>query len=230
MGIGNSFCCTRDSSTIKTEYEVPIDDKEMFSERKLKSETFLPNVPISANATQCFDFILSSAYYKLLTAGIPHFHILYKLTVKLSNSDLITLLNKLIDWSEISDHQLIKETKSNLQIGTKNILLDFNAEKNTYSNNKNFKHLLCKGIAEISLIVQYIKYLNENQTDPNYEVFLWKGKEIEREMMMNSYNAIYYLVKAKLSVKGEAELGECSQKILHNVNKLLNEISETLIK
>ena len=215
MGNQGLACCTHDSTNGNTDYQVPQGDKDSSPVKAIA----LPNplkIPSFTNVSSIFEFILSDQYYLLLLGKISQFDIILKITSSLNETDLVVLFSKLVDWIHICDsknNSLIKRTKIEIDIGTKNLICKLNGKKDS---NKVFIINMSQSIGEISMIAQYIKYISEHKkNNQNYNENYWKDKDIENYLRMTVYKCIYYLVQAKINASGELEEVERAVKMMN---------------
>lgn len=215
MGNQGLACCTHDSTNGNTDYQVPQGDKDS-SPVKAIALPNPPKIPSFTNVSSIFEFILSDQYYLLLLGKISHFDIILKITSSLNETDLVVLFSKLVDWIHICDsknNSLIKRTKIEIDIGTKNLICKLNGKKDS---NKVFIINMSQSIGEISMIAQYIKYISEHKkNNQNYNENYWKEKDIENYLRMTVYKCIYYLVQAKINASGELEEVERAVKMMN---------------
>ena len=215
MGNQGLACCTHDSTNGNTDYQVPQGDKDS-SPVKAIALPNPPKIPSFTNVSSIFEFILSDQYYLLLLGKISQFDIILKITSSLNETDLVVLFSKLVDWIHICDsknNSLIKRTKIEIDIGTKNLICQLNGRKDS---NKVFRINMSQSIGEISMIAQYIKYISEHKkNNQNYNENYWKEKDIENYLRMTVYKCIYYLVQAKINASGELEEVERAVKMMN---------------
>ena len=215
MGNQGLACCTHDSTNGNTDYQVPQGDKDS-SPVKAIALPNPPKIPSFTNVSSIFEFILSDQYYLLLLGKISQFDIILKITSSLNETDLVVLFSKLVDWIHICDsknNSLIKRTKIEIDIGTKNLICKLNGKKDS---NKVFIINMSQSIGEISIIEQYIKYISEQKkNNQNYNENYWKEKDIENYLRMTVYKCIYYLVQAKINASGELEEVERAVKMMN---------------
>ena len=215
MGNEGLACCTHDSTNGNTDYQVPQGDKDS-SPVKAIALPNPPKIPSFTNVSSIFEFILSDQYYLLLLGKISQFDIILKITSSLNETDLVVLFSKLVDWIHICDsknNSLIKRTKIEIDIGTKNLICKLNGKKDS---NKVFIINMSQSIGEISIIAQYIKYISEHKkNNQNYNENYWKEKDIENYLRMTVYKCIYYLVQAKINASGELEEVERAVKMMN---------------
>ena len=215
MGNQGLACCTHDSTNGNTDYQVPQGDKDS-SPVKAIALPNPPKIPSFTNVSSIFEFILSDQYYLLLLGKISQFDIILKITSSLNETDLVVLFSKLVDWIHICDsknNSLIKRTKIEIDIGTKNLICKLNGKKDS---NKVFIINMSQSIGEISMIAQYIKYISEHKkNNQNYNENYWKEKDIENYVRMTVFKCIYYLVQAKINASGELEEVERAVKMMN---------------
>ena len=195
-------CCACTGAKYNSELLVPSKDNDAPSDRFIIQKDFLPDIDISTNTIEAFQFLISDNFYLLLIKGSSHYLILYKVTMKLSIKELVTLIENILDY--IKDkapvgNKLISDIKENLDFGLKYPLAEIKERCATDNeNNKSTKNFMSKAIAELCIIIHFIKFTNEQKTNFNYKVNnFWKGKKVEESLNLNSYNACHFLIQAK---------------------------------
>ena len=165
--------------------------------------------------SKCFDFIISGEYYLLLF--------------------------KWIKKTESIENKIINETKINLEYGTKRILSEINSLhlKNKIKIPKNIE---IKCLGDLSIICQYIKYINFHGKENDYEENFWKGiLNIDKEIKIYLYKISYNLIQIKLFVsnkenenknngnhiyaKKNSSTRQESMKIYKEIEKFINEMN-----
>ena len=247
MGI-NTTCCKKDSSNNESDFRVSNDMSSVINEKieefNLKIES-LKEVNFAKNTSDAFDFILSGEYYNSLIKGISPYILIGKITKNIFNSDLLKLFQRLIKWGKEyklnQSNNIVEITKLNLKYATTSLIEDINSlNLKKINQNNGLKKLLIKIITELSLICQYFKFVNENNSNIDYKENFWKVVKIENEIKIYVYKISYSLVKFKKeltevqpnhSVQNEKENNNKNEtiKIYKGVEKYINNIAKKLM-
>ena len=214
-------CCVPQSlsrlSDILVEYE-------NFNKEKLK------DIPVALDSNNILDFLINKEYYNLLINQIPSYYILIKLTEKVSNSDILSSITKLINWSssldtshifqiDINTIKKIDGIKTNLKLSTRSILLEL---KNCEFGDET-EILLIKSLSAFSLIAQIIQYHINNKSVSEYMKFnYWNNKNLEREVKELNFQGVFYLLKLKQKL-GEIDNKRTNSKYISYGNNLQDE-------
>ena len=236
MGIINKNCCYKMNNNLHNEVIVAEDA----SGNQITGIVILKEIQPINDISNCFDFIISGEFYLLLFKISSPQSIIEKLVYKLKNVDILILIDNSVRWIKIQhsvENKIIKETKINLEYGTKRILFEINS----LSEKKNIlqKDLEIKCLSDLSLIIQYIKYINFHNKDINYENNFWKGINIEKEIKYLTYKISYNLMNIKKKMlKKETDIKEYglnmkkkisskheSIKLFNYIEKFINEVN-----
>ena len=236
MGIINKNCCYKMNNNLHNEIIVAEDA----SGNQITGIVILKEIQPINDISNCFDFIISGEFYLLLFKISSPQSIIEKLVYKLKNVDILILIDNSVRWIKIQhsvENKIIKETKINLEYGTKRILFEINS----LSEKKNIlqKDLEIKCLSDLSLIIQYIKYINFHNKDINYENNFWKGISIEKEIKYLTYKISYNLMNIKKKMlKKETDIKEYglnmkkkisskheSIKLFNYIEKFINEVN-----
>ncbi len=236
MGIINKNCCYKMNNNLHNEVIVAEDA----SGNQITGIVILKEIQPINDISNCFDFIISGEFYLLLFKISSPQSIIEKLVYKLKNVDILILIDNSVRWIKIQhsvENKIIKETKINLEYGTKRILFEINS----LSEKKNIlqKDLEIKCLSDLSLIIQYIKYINFHNKDINYENNFWKGISIEKEIKYLTYKISYNLMNIKKKMlKKETDIKEYglnmkkkisskheSIKLFNYIEKFINEVN-----
>ena len=220
MGI---VCCAGNNKNNECNYNVPdntnfyLDDddnnNENLNNKSITSEQELIINKIDNNNKSnkdIYKFIINYEYYMLLLKNISPNILIKKLCEFKNINDLIEIINMIINFiinfNNENNNNIIKSIKDNINLGTKKLLIELNNYKNI--ENKKGKEFFEKSISDFSVIIHYFIYNNNN--NKIYKENYWKNKNIENEIKMNSYKALYNLIKAKNEIN------------LNNNNNFLN--------
>ena len=236
MGIINKNCCYKMNNNLHNEVIVAEDA----SGNQITGIIILKEIQPINDISNCFDFIISGEFYLLLFKISSPQSIIEKLVYKLKNVDILILIDNSVRWIKIQhsvENKIIKEIKINLEYGTKRILFEINS----LSEKKNIlqKDLEIKCLSDLSLIIQYIKYINFHNKDINYENNFWKGISIEKEIKYLTYKISYNLMNIKKKMlKKETDIKEYglnmkkkisskheSIKLFNYIEKFINEVN-----
>ena len=207
MGI---VCCIGNNTNNECNYNVPdnknfyFDDdnsKENINNKSITSEQelFINNIETYNKSNKdIYNYIINSEYYILLLKNISPNVLIKKLCEFKNINDLIEIVNLIINFiinfNKENNNNIIKSIKDNINLGTKKLLIELNNYKNI--ENKKGKEYFEKSISDFSVIIHYFIY-NNNNNNKIYKENYWKNKNIENEIKMNSYKALYNLIKAK---------------------------------
>ena len=219
MGVKNSNCCYKIENNLHSEVLIPEDS----SINEITGYGLLKDIKPINDISKCFDFIISGEYYLLL----------FKV-----------LIENIINWikkTESIENKIINETKINLEYGTKRILSEINSLhlKNKIKIPKNIE---IKCLGDLSIICQYIKYINFHGKENDYEENFWKGiLNIDKEIKIYLYKISYNLIQIKLFVsnkenenknngnhiyaKKNSSTRQESMKIYKEIEKFINEMN-----
>ena len=103
----------------------------------------------------------------------------------------------------ILKNKIIKETQINIEYGTKRILYEINIfhSQNKIKIPKSYE-IRC--LSDLSLIAQYVKYINNHDKEKYYENNFWKENDVEKEIKMLSYRVSYNLMKIREVVSNKS--------------------------
>ena len=203
MGIAAS-CCNSADPNKKTEMIVSFSLDSELDDKDIKpnlDNNKLQDIISANNIEDAFNFITSDNYYKLLFKISYPYIIIGKIIQNLENSDLLSLLQKLLElclnYHNVSN-KYIDYVKINLDYGTKNTFHEINMlNLESINQNNTFKKLFIKIISDLSLIYQYFKYDNEKDNNEDYKENYWKELNIKEELKTNVYKIDYNLIKLK---------------------------------
>ena len=223
MGI---VCCA-DYSNNECNYNVPdnknfyfndddnsnenINNKSITSEQ----EFFINNIDnYNKSNKDIYNYIINSEFYILLLKNISPNVIIKKICENKNINDLIEIVNMIINFiinfNNENNDNIIKSIKENINLGTKKLLIELNNYKEI--EDKKGKENFEKSLSDFSIIIHYFIYNNNLYNNKNkvYNENYWKNKNKESEIKMNSYKALYNLIKAKNEIN------------LNNNNNFLN--------
>ena len=239
MGIKNSNCCYKIKNNLNSEVLIPEDS----SVNEITGYGLLKDIKPINDISKCFDFIISGEYYLLLFKIPSPYNLIEKIILELNSDDVLVLIENIINWiktTESIENKVIQEVKINLEYGTKRVLYEINTLhlKNKIKIPKNIE---IKCLGDLSIITQYIKYINFHEKENNYEENFWKGiLNVEKEIKIYLYKISYNLIQIKLFVsarenetknngnhysKKNSSTKQESMKIYKEIEKFINEMN-----
>ena len=232
MGI---VCCFNNNKNNECNYNVPdnknfyFDDdnnNENLNNKSITSEQelFINKIDNNNKSNKdIYNFIISYEYYMLLLKNISPNDLIKKLCEFKNINDLIEIINMIINFiinfNNENNNNIIKSIKDNVNLGTKKLLIELNNFKNI--EDKKGKENFEKSISDFSIIIHYFIYNNNNKL---YIENYWKNKNIENEIKMNSYKAIYNLIKAK----NEIILNKTNNNFINKNNSVSTNLSNVV--
>ena len=168
MGVKGSVCCYNRTNVPNSDIKVPEDS---YVNYQVSTESALKEVKSINDISQAFDFIISGQYYLLLFKITNVYILIDKIISELNCDDIFTLIEKFVNWinnSESVENKIINEMKLNVEYGTKRLITEIH---DIHSQNKIKlpKIYLIKCLTNLSLIAQYIKYINNNEKEKDYK-------------------------------------------------------------
>jgi hypothetical protein len=205
MGVKSLSCCgNKDENTISN-LRVPESDVISITsdtQKYIEDKEILLSVVPKTNLKNCYDFIISSDYYLLLLKGVSPYNLISKIAKNIKNKELFDLAKMLLEFINKNENKnnllIIENIKNNLELGTKKLLNDIKI--NNVKNDSIGKQNLMKCIGDLSIISQFINYINNHGNNKNYENNFWKSVNIEKEIKMNCFKTSYHLVNAKKEI------------------------------
>ena len=229
MGI---VCCANNNKNNECNYNVPdnknfyFDDdnnNENLNNKSITSEQelFINKIDNNNKSNKdIYNFIISYEYYMLLLKNISPNVLIKKLCEFKNINDLIEInnmiINFIINFNNENNDNIIKSIKDNVNLGTKKLLIELNNFKNI--EDKKGKENFEKSISDFSIIIHYFIYNNNNKI---YNENYWKNKNNENEIKLNSYKAIYNLIKAK----NEIILNKTNNNFINKNNSVSTDLS-----
>ena len=217
-------CCSRQSVIQSSSISI----YSMNENEQLNTNDIIPTI---LDVNHALNFTTSKDYYTLLLKNIPKHIISKKICNKLNNSEIITLINKLLDWiiseniddCDESSKQKINLIKENSKSGLKYILKEL---KDVKFSEKLDIYIL-QALTSTSLISQIVLFL-KNQNNPsdseNFRICIWDKENIVNVAKNCIFQATYFLllIKKKYSNK----IGNNSK----NENKITDELKDQINK
>ena len=221
MGVNGLSCCYNKTNALNT--EVKIVDNSTGNFQNVGS-SMLKDVKSINDISLAFDYIISGEYYLLLSKITSAYILIDKIVTELNNDDIFVLIENIINWikkTESIDNKIINECKKNIEYGTKKIINEINIfhSQNKIKIPKSYE-IRC--LSDLSLIAQYIKYINNHEKENDYENNFWKEIDVEKEIKMLSYRVSYNLMKIRevVSNKGSNHNEENTDSLKSNRDKI----------
>ena len=196
MGINGLTCCYNKTNALNTEVKIVDNSTGNFQN---VGGSMLKDVKSINDISLAFDYIISGEYYLLLSKITSAYILIDKIVTELNNDDIFVLIENIINWikkTESIDNKIINECKKNIEYGTKKIINEINIfhSQNKIKIPKSYE-IRC--LSDLSLIAQYIKYINNHEKENDYENNFWKEIDVEKEIKMLSYRVSYNLMKIR---------------------------------
>lgn len=194
MGV-NLICCLNRTNVLNSDVKVLEDSTANY---QISAELALKNIKSLNDLSQAFNFIISGEYYLLLFKITNVYTLIDKIISELNCDDIFTLIEKFVNWinnSESVENKIINEMKLNVEYGTKRLITEIHG---FHSQNKIKlpKIYLIKCLTNLSLISQYIKYINNNEKEKDYKENYWKEDD-KKKIKLLSYKVSYNLMKIR---------------------------------
>ena len=194
MGV-NLICCLNRTNVLNSDVKVLEDSTANY---QISAELALKNIKSLNDISQAFNFIISGEHYLLLFKITNVYTLIDKIISELNCDDIFTLIEKFVNWinnSESVENKIINEMKLNVEYGTKRLITEIH---DIHSQNKIKlpKIYLIKCLTNLSLISQYIKYINNNEKEEDYKENYWKEDD-KKKIKLLSYKVSYNLMKIR---------------------------------
>ena len=221
MGINGLTCCYNKTNALNTEVKIVDNSTGNFQN---VGGSMLKDVKSINDISLAFDYIISGEYYLLLIKITSAYILIDKIVLELNNDDIFVLIENIINWikkTESIENKIINECKKNIEYGTKKIINEINVfhSQNKIKIPKNYE-IRC--LSDLSLIAQYVKYINNHDKEKYYENNFWKENDVEKEIKMLSYRVSYNLMKIRevVSNKGSNHNEENTDSLKSNGDKI----------
>ena len=196
MGVNGLSCCYNKTNALNTEVKIVDNSTGNFQN---VGGSMLKDVKSINDISLAFDYIISGEYYLLLSKITSAYILIEKIVFELNNDDIFVLIENIINWikkTESIENKIINECKKNIEYGTKKIINEINIfhSQNKIKIPKSYE-IRC--LSDLSLIAQYIKYINNHEKENDYENNFWKEIDVEKEIKMLSYRVSYNLMKIR---------------------------------
>ena len=221
MGVNGLSCCYNKTNALNTEVKIVDNSTGNFQN---VGGSMLKDVKSINDISLAFDYIISGEYYLLLSKITSAYILIDKIVLELNNDDIFVLIENIINWikkTESIDNKIINECKKNIEYGTKKIINEINVfhSQNKIKIPKSYE-IRC--LSDLSLIAQYVKYINNHDKEKYYENNFWKENDVEKEIKMLSYRVSYNLMKIRevVSNKGSNHNEENTDSLKSNGDKI----------
>ena len=194
MGV-NLICCLNRTNVLNSDVKVLEDSTANY---QISSELALKNIKSLNDLSQAFNFIISGEYYLLLFKITNVYTLIDKIISELNCDDIFTLIEKFVNWinnSESVENKIINEMKLNVKYGTKRLITEIH-DFHSQNKIKLPKIYLIKCLTNLSLISQYIKYINNNEKEKDYKENYLKEDD-KKKIKLLSYKVSYNLMKIR---------------------------------
>ena len=197
-------CCSRQSVIQSSSISIySMNENEQLNTNDINKEL----IPTILDVNHALNFTTSKDYYTLLLKNIPKHIISKKICNKLNNSEIITLINKLLDWiiseniddCDESTKQKINLIKENSKNGLKYVLKELKDAK--------FGEILdiyiLQALTSTSLISQCVLFLKSQNNPSNSEDFrlsIWGKDNIVNVAKNYIFQAAYFLLLTKKKI------------------------------
>ena len=247
MGVKGSVCCYNRTNVPNSDIKVPEDS---YVNHQVSTESALKEVKSINDISQAFDFIISGQYYLLLFKMSNYYNLIDKIIPELNSDNIFTLIQNIINWiknTESIENKDINEIKLNVEYGTKRLIIEIDILR-SQNKIKLPKLYAIKCLSNLSLIAQYIKYINNKGKERDYEENYWKD-DVENNIKLLSYKASYNLMKIREFLSNSSNQndnkentdslksnhhkiessGNESVNLFNNIEKFIKEINDKLV-
>jgi hypothetical protein len=212
-------CCTQQNITESLSISVYSTSQD----EKWQKEDLYKNISEFEDISHAFIFITSKDYYPLILKKIPKHIISKKICQKLSNKDIMELINKLLNWiKEQNIDNFEEKAKKEIIMIKQNTGISLNyiikKLKDLNFGNKT-ECFLIQALTSISLIVQCILFIING-----YSTSIWGNKNIAQEAKKYAFQCAYFLsmTKCKYDGGGVSDNSKINNKVTKEVKEKLN--------
>ena len=211
-------CCTRESIISNSQISLYSNSD---SENKIQKINELPS---NFDKNSAFQFIISDKFYTLLTENLSKNSIIKQISKELNISDLILLMNQLLQYIKDFESKNINEASiNNIKLNSK-LSFGFSLkemQKQNYEEKNNY--FITKAFGNLCLIVQSLLLLkNEDNINQDvYKINIWKNKDIVKETRKYGFQGAFFILLYK---NRKINLNEGDKFTLKN--ELLQEINQ----
>ena len=221
-------CCTRQSVIQSSSVSIySMNENDQLNSNDLYKDL----IPTILDVNHALHFITSKEYYTLLLKNIPKHKISKKICNKLNNSEIITLISKLLDWiiseniddCDESSKQKINLIRENSKSGLKYILKELKDVK----FGGTLEIYILQALTSTSLISQIVLFL-KSQNNPsdseNFRICVWDKDNIVHVAKNCIFQAAFFLLLTKRKYSNKTDNN------LKIENKITNELKDQINK
>ena len=141
-----------------------------------------------------------------------------------NTNEIILLMNELLKWinnfeSKDNNKNIIDTIKINAKCSYEFLLKEM--QKNNYEGKDNY--FMIKAVSYMSLIVQSLLFLNnnENDKDDTYKINIWKDKDIIKETKKYGFQGAFFILlyKNKNININEGDKEKIKEELLQELNQ-----------
>ena len=226
-------CCSRQSIIQSSSISIySMSESEQLNTNDLYKDL----IPTILDVNHALNFTTSKEYYTLLLKNIPKHIISKKICNKLNNSEIITLINKLLDWiiseniddCDESSKQKINLIKENSKSGLKYILKELKDVK----FGESLDIYILQALTSTSLISQIVLFLKSQNNPSNSEDFRFKTHVQEHmditDKMKDMHNKVVFTESHEKELdileKGFDKLTKDVEELKEKVDLLVSEM------
>ena len=187
-------CCTRESIISNSQISLYSNSDSDIKIQKINE------LPSNSDKNSAFQFITSDKLYKLLSQKISKNAIIGQMIKDMNTNEIILLMNELLKWinnfeSKDNNKNIIDTIKINAKCSYEFLLKEM--QKNNYEGKDNY--FMIKAVSYMSLIVQSLLFLNnnENDKDDTYKINIWKDKDIIKETKKYGFQGEFFILLYK---------------------------------
>jgi len=211
-------CCTRESIISNSQISLYSNSDSDIKIQKINE------LPSNSDKNSAFQFITSDKLYKLLSQKISKNAIIWQMIKDINTNEIILLMNELLKWinnfeSKDNNKNIIDTIKINAKCSYEFLLKEM--QKNNYEGKDNY--FMIKAVSYMSLIVQSLLFLNnnENDKDDTYKINIWKDKDIIKETKKYGFQGAFFILlyKNKNININEGDKEKIKEELLQELNQ-----------
>ena len=211
-------CCTRESIISNSQISLYSNSDSDIKIQKINE------LPSNSDKNSAFQFIISDKFYKLLSQKISKNAIIGQMIKDMNTNEIILLMNELLKWinnfeSKDNNKNIIDTIKINAKCSYEFLLKEM--QKNNYEGKDNY--FMIKAVSYMSLIVQSLLFLNnnENDKDDTYKINIWKDKDIIKETKKYGFQGAFFILlyKNKNININEGDKEKIKEELLQELNQ-----------
>ena len=211
-------CCTRESIISNSQISLYSNSDSDIKIQKINE------LPSNSDKNSAFQFITSDKLYKLLSQKISKNAIIGQMIKDMNTNEIILLMTELLKWinnfeSKDNNKNIIDTIKINAKCSYEFLLKEM--QKNNYEGKDNY--FMIKAVSYMSLIVQSLLFLNnnENDKDDTYKINIWKDKDIIKETKKYGFQGAFFILlyKNKNININEGDKEKIKEELLQELNQ-----------